>query len=288
MYAKLFQQIFDSSLAEDYQTRHMFMDLLVLAEPDGRVDMTHEAIARRTNIPVAQVKAQIRKLCKPDPSSRSKGEDGARLVRLDVNRAWGWQIVNFVNYHKMRNQQARREYMRTYMQKRRADSKPQKSLQPPSVNTRKPCKPLLAHVDVDVDANVNADKDVKKNERTILPDKLVFVANGQKILATVEKAGGNPRTPSTRAWDSKDLGSYYEFIMSNEALSTEGKKESLMAGLRILAETAANKKLSRPLPYWKKVMKSKYPEWTQERKPNAYKAVTRMAQRPQSSQGQDY
>ena len=275
MYAKLFQQIFDSSLAEDFRTRHMFMDLLVLAEPDGRVDMTYEAISRRTNIPVKQVRAYIAKLCKPDPSSRTKACGGARLVKLDPEREWGWQIVNFVNYHKIRDQKARREYMRTYMRKRRAESKP-------AVNSG---KQRLAN------ANEHAHKDANKNEPaslqpTNIPTKAVFVANGQAILSVVEKAGGNPRSNSTRAWDSKDLGSYHDFIMANQVLSTGGKKEALGAGLRILGETADKKNLSRPLPYWKKIMKGKYPEWTQERKPSGYQqAVSRVAERPQSKQG---
>jgi hypothetical protein len=47
VFAKIFGQIFDSSIAEDYNCRRMFMDLLVLADSDGVVDMTQEAIARR-------------------------------------------------------------------------------------------------------------------------------------------------------------------------------------------------------------------------------------------------
>ena len=45
MFAKVFGQIFDSSIAEDYNCRRMFMDLLVLADSTGAVDMTPEAIS---------------------------------------------------------------------------------------------------------------------------------------------------------------------------------------------------------------------------------------------------
>tara|TARA_Y100000310_G_scaffold289217_1_gene315471 strand:- start:2821 stop:3567 length:747 start_codon:yes stop_codon:yes gene_type:complete len=130
---------------------------------------------------------------------------------------------------------------------------------------------------------IKKEKDKTKDDG--LPTKPVFVSNGQKILSVVEKAGGNPRSNSTRAWDSKDLGSYHDFIMTNQALSTGGKKEALRAGLRILGETADKKNLSRPLPYWKKIMKGKYPEWTQERKPSEYQQAAGMAQKPQSKQG---
>lgn len=133
MYAKVFAQIFDSSLAEDYTTRHVFMDLLVLADPEGHVDMTFEAIARRTNVPVKIIRDSIRKLCKSDVNSRSIEEEGKRLILIDKHRSWGWQIVNFKSYRSMKNEVGRREYMRLYMQNRRAK-------EAASVNSGKPSK----------------------------------------------------------------------------------------------------------------------------------------------------
>ena len=51
MFAKVFAQIFDSSISEQYLVRLVFIDLLVLADKKGHVDMTLEAISRRTNVP---------------------------------------------------------------------------------------------------------------------------------------------------------------------------------------------------------------------------------------------
>lgn len=146
MYAKVFAQIFDSSIAEDYQTRHVFMDLLVLADKTGMVDMTHESIARRTNVPIEIVRDAICKLCKHDVNSRSPECGGARLVKLDEHRDWGWQIVNFARYHNLRDENGRRAYMRSYMQRRRAAEKGMLT----DVNRVNTGKPPLAHVDVDV------------------------------------------------------------------------------------------------------------------------------------------
>lgn len=120
MYVKIYSQVFDSSLAEDYQTRHVFMDLLVLADPEGEVDMTHEAIARRTNVPIAIIRDAIGKLTVSDVNSRSKDHEGKRLIPIDPERNWGWKIVNFRHYRNIKNEAARREYMRTYMAKKRA------------------------------------------------------------------------------------------------------------------------------------------------------------------------
>ena len=119
MFAKIFEQIYDSSIAEDYLVRLVFEDFLVLADPDGVVDMTHEAIARRTNVPIEIVRSSIAKLSMPDPRSRSPKEEGRRLILLDIHRDWGWQVVNYEDYRNIRDESGRRSYMREYMRNRR-------------------------------------------------------------------------------------------------------------------------------------------------------------------------
>jgi len=114
VYSKVFAQIFESSIAEDHVVRHVFMDLLVLANKHGEVDMTMASIARRTNVPLEVVARAIAHLTSPDPFSRTALEEGRRLVLIDDHRDWGWRIVNFPHYNAMRNEDARREYFREY------------------------------------------------------------------------------------------------------------------------------------------------------------------------------
>ena len=85
-FAKVFEQIFDSSISEEFLVRFVFEDLLVLADADGRVDKTPEAIARRTNVPIDIVRDGIEKLSQPDPRSRSPKFEGRRLVPIDDHR----------------------------------------------------------------------------------------------------------------------------------------------------------------------------------------------------------
>jgi len=101
----------------------MFIDLLVLADSSGAVDMTVEAIARRTNVPVNEVRKYIEQLCQPDPLSRSPLAEGKRLIPLDSGRDWGWQVVNFQHYRKLRDEEARRAYFRDTQRKYRAKQK---------------------------------------------------------------------------------------------------------------------------------------------------------------------
>lgn len=124
MYAKIFAQIFDSSIAEDWQVRHVFEDLLKLCDRDGIVDRTPEAIARRTNVPLKVVARAIAILEQPDARSRNQEYEGRRIVRLSGHRDWGWHIVNYGHYRDIASEEQRREKnleaVRRYRAKKKA------------------------------------------------------------------------------------------------------------------------------------------------------------------------
>lgn len=131
MYAKVFAQIFDSSLREKWQAWVVFVAMLALADSEDEVDMTPQALAARTGLPGSVISEGIEFLERPDENSRSPEEGGRRIVRLDDHRPWGWRIVNRRKYRAIRDQSERREYMREYMRNYR---KPEST----DVNTRKP------------------------------------------------------------------------------------------------------------------------------------------------------
>ncbi len=117
MYAKVFTQILDSSVAENYHVRHMFEDMLKLCDLNGVVDMTFGAIARRLKMPVKSVRLWIAELEKPDPESRTTDHEGRRLVLLDDHRDWGWLIVNHAYYRQLASEEQRREKTRIRTEK---------------------------------------------------------------------------------------------------------------------------------------------------------------------------
>lgn len=123
MYAKVFTQILDSSIAENYQVRHVFEDLLKLCDMNGVVDMTHESIARRLNVPLDMVVKCITELEKPDPSSRTQDHEGKRLARIDEHRDWGWIIVNHAYYRNLASDEQRREKTRVRVANFKSKSK---------------------------------------------------------------------------------------------------------------------------------------------------------------------
>ncbi len=118
MFAKIFHQIFDSTIAENYKHRHVFMDLLVLADITGCVDKTPEAIARHTNVPLEEVQEALVALSSPDPQSKNKEHQGRRLVPIEEGRSWGWRIVSYDHYRQIRDDEQRRQYHRDYYEKK--------------------------------------------------------------------------------------------------------------------------------------------------------------------------
>jgi hypothetical protein len=127
MYAKVFAQILNSTISEDYVVRHVFMDLLILANRYGEVDMTATAIARVTNVPLEQVTHAISALMREDAGSRSKEFGGKRLILLDEHRDWGWKIINYETYNRMQTEEAKRTYFREYKARKRAEKLAEKN-----------------------------------------------------------------------------------------------------------------------------------------------------------------
>jgi len=147
MYGKIFESIYDGSLAcGDWKALITFQQLIILADQDGVVDMTDIAIHRRTTIPLEIIQKGIEELLKPDPHSRSKDEDGRRLVLLDSERDWGWVIVNYEHYRKLANAAERREQNRQAQQRSRA--KRQHMSAP--VSNGQQTSAQKSHIDVDV------------------------------------------------------------------------------------------------------------------------------------------
>jgi hypothetical protein len=164
MFAKVFSQIFDSTIAEDYKVRHVFMDLLVMSDSDGVVDKTPEAISRIANVPLDQVKAGLFALAQPDLKSRTKEHDGCRIQLIDENRDWGWRIVNFQKYREIRDEEARRIANRSYKRDQRRRSK-ESAASPDSQQGQ----PKSAHTEVEVEA------EAERSRATTLASQVVEI-----------------------------------------------------------------------------------------------------------------
>ena len=157
MYGKLFVQMYDGTLATrgPWQALVTFQQLVILADRDGIVDMTVEAIARRTTIPEEVIRLGIEHLEKPDPESRSPAEEGRRIVRLSDTRPWGWRLVNYQLYCKIRTEEDRREYKAAFARNSRAAKRAERELRTGVDKSRQAETGVDAVDPLDVDADVD-------------------------------------------------------------------------------------------------------------------------------------
>lgn len=68
--------------------------MLILCDTDGYVGASIPGIARAAGVTLTEAEDAIRKLSGPDPHSRTKKDDGRRIVEADR----GWRILNFLDH----------------------------------------------------------------------------------------------------------------------------------------------------------------------------------------------
>jgi len=162
VYGKIFESMYDGTLADNWQALITFQQMIVLASADGVVDMTPQAIARRTGIPLEVITEGVRVLECPDASSRTADMEGKRINRLDDHRDWGWWITNHEKYRNMADATERRARDAERKRKARENAKKQHSDASEGVRPRPPVSASVqsrpqksAHTDTDTDTNTN-------------------------------------------------------------------------------------------------------------------------------------
>jgi hypothetical protein len=103
MYGKVFESMYEGTLADDWEALVTFQQMIVLADADGVLDMTAGALSRRTGIPREVIEKGLAILEAPDPASRTPDKEGRRIERLDEHRDWGWRLVNHAYYRGIAN-----------------------------------------------------------------------------------------------------------------------------------------------------------------------------------------
>jgi len=104
--------MYDGTLARDWRAVITFQQMIVLCDADGNLDMTADALSRRTGIPQEIIDAGIEILESPDPESRTGTDDGRRIRLMDDSRKWGWVLVNHSKYKALQDADAVREQTR--------------------------------------------------------------------------------------------------------------------------------------------------------------------------------
>lgn len=119
MFVKLFQQILDSSIADNRKLRHFFTDLLLCSDSTGLVMMTPAAIARRIGADLEEVMWGLKELESPDPDSKTPDNEGRRIERLE-GVGYGWRVINYEHYRALKDADQLREATRERVKRHRA------------------------------------------------------------------------------------------------------------------------------------------------------------------------
>ena len=119
MYGKVFECMYDGSLSADWKAMIVFQQFIVLADCEGIVDYTPQALNRRTGIPLDIIEHGIEVLQRPDPFSRLTDFEGRRIALLDDDRPWGWSIVSYKYYRDLASREDQRVKARERKRKQR-------------------------------------------------------------------------------------------------------------------------------------------------------------------------
>lgn len=184
MYGKTFTSLWEGSMVGQADAQLVFIFLFCHCDHDGFVEAHPAGIAAKTGIPLHRVKATIALLEGPDPNSRSKAEEGRRIIPLDGDHLSGWKVVNYKYYRDLRKQEDRREYQRKYWHSRKRHST--------LLNTNStPTQPNSTEVDVEVEV------EAKKKTPSPLGDG--FEEFWQKYPRKVAKAEAELAWRATKA-----------------------------------------------------------------------------------------
>ncbi len=114
-YTKLFSIADSSLIEEEIATRYIFMFMLSIADFSGCFDGSLLSLARRANVSVEDMEKALDTFQSPDLKSKSKDEDGRRVIYQGANK---WWLVNYVNYRTERGDD--RSYQKMQWRKRAA------------------------------------------------------------------------------------------------------------------------------------------------------------------------
>ena len=101
MYGKIFESIYESTVADNWRALVTMQQLITLADHKGEVHHSLRGLHRRTGIPLDVLEPGLEILLSSDPNSQSKKEGGRRILPLpeiDGRQPIGWQLVNYAYY----------------------------------------------------------------------------------------------------------------------------------------------------------------------------------------------
>ena len=204
------RQLLDSSVWEtDLRVRVLWITMLMTAaEPArrGTVDMTVRALAGRAAMSPEDVRWALNVLESPDPHSRTPGNDGRRIERMDEHRDWGWRILNWGEYQDARGRMLNSARVARYKARHRDQSLP---------GNGESRSVMAGHMEVEVEVEDEVEDEVE-GERTgaVAPEPPAPpTAKAKRFVRPTLIEWETYCRKTWPDWESNDVGqawSYYE------------------------------------------------------------------------------
>lgn len=120
IYGKHFASMYTGSMMGAGPVVFAVMGYVIANTSDSEVELNPKLLGFTFGCPAEEVTAAIDYLCSPDPQSRTKTLEGKRLVKTGE---YLYEVVNYVPYHSISNEEERREYFRVKKREQRARDK---------------------------------------------------------------------------------------------------------------------------------------------------------------------
>ena len=154
-FTKLSSGITESTIwSEPHSTRSVWVTMLAMADANGDVSASIPGLARRANATMEETEAALRCFLSPDPYSRTKENEGRRIIEIDG----GWHLLNHGAYRGQRDPEARRQQNREAQARYRVNhansenNKPEVSQSKPIVSSVSRDKPKSAQAEAEAEA----------------------------------------------------------------------------------------------------------------------------------------
>lgn len=195
MYGKTFESMYEGSMVGSGINVFAVWNYIITKGKFGFIEINPKLLSFTLGGTEAEILDALEFLQKPDPESRSKLEEGRRLVK---EGQFQYRIVNWEYYDQIKNEIERRDYNRIRQQKHRAG----KSHDPTKVKTSKP--PTSTHISEEIYnayprkvGRPDALRAITKALITVMPDVLL---EKTKQYAAARKGEPEQYTPHPATW----------------------------------------------------------------------------------------
>lgn len=120
MFGKFFASAFTGSMMASGADVFALWGYVIANAAGSRVELNPKLIAVLIGTTPEKIEESIKFLCAPDPNSRSKNDDGCRLIR---EGEFQYFVPNHEKYRSIRDEEGRREYNRIKQQEHRSKLK---------------------------------------------------------------------------------------------------------------------------------------------------------------------